>query len=166
MIEDHGSNSAAFHPRQAADGISSLLDDVATARKQFLHQPDKNDIVVNAEDDVVPLGVGEDIHSEPSRRRWHLHDREEEAELANRVGEAVVVDRLGDVDIRAQIIAALNFPTIIGCRQDDNRGTPIVNVRFQSSQISTPPMSGRLRSRRISRERPELTSPEPSTPNR
>jgi hypothetical protein len=44
-----------------------------------LHQADKNDIVVNAEDDIIPFGVGEDTHSIPSRRRWHLHDREEEA---------------------------------------------------------------------------------------
>ena len=85
-----------------------MLDDVAASREQFLHQPDQNDIVVNAEDDAISFGVGDATHSATSGRGWRLHDREEEAQLTNRVGEAVMVNRLDDVHAGAQIMAAVN----------------------------------------------------------
>ena len=48
-----------------------------------------------------------------SWRSWgglrDLHDREEQPELADRVGETFVIDRLGYIDVGAEIVAALDL---------------------------------------------------------
>src|SRR5271167_260944 len=65
MIENDRSDSATLHPREAGDGVRSMLDDVATAREQFPRQLDERDVVVNAENDIIPIGFGEATHSVP-----------------------------------------------------------------------------------------------------
>ena len=52
-------------------------------------------------------------------RRRNLHHGEEQAELADGVGEALVVHRLGDVDVGAEIVAALDLALVVGRRQHD-----------------------------------------------
>ena len=51
----------------------------------------------------------------------NLDDREEQAELADGVGEAFVVHGLGDVDIGAEVVAALDLAAVVGRRQHDDR---------------------------------------------
>ena len=56
--------------------------------------------------------------------RRHLDDGEEQAELANGVGEAFVVHRLGDVDVAAEFVAALDLLGIVGRGQHHHRRAP------------------------------------------
>src|SRR5258705_3633726 len=54
-------------------------------------------------------------------RGWYLDDGEEQAELANGVGEAFVIHRLGDVDVATELIATLYFTRIVGGGQHHDR---------------------------------------------
>jgi hypothetical protein len=53
-----------------------------------------------------------------------LQDLQEQSELLDRVDEFFIVDRLGDVDVAAEIIAALDFGSVIGRRQHDHGQYP------------------------------------------
>ena len=44
----------------------------------------------------------------------NLDHRQEQAQLADRVGESLIVHRLGDVDVAAQIVTALDLDLVIG----------------------------------------------------
>ncbi len=50
----------------------------------------------------------------------------------NGIGETLVVDGLGDVDVSAQIVAALDFPAIVGGGEHDHRRSPHVPVRLEA----------------------------------
>ena len=65
MIENDRGDSATLHLREPGDGVCSMLDEVATAREQIPRQLDERNIVVNAENDIIPIGFGEAAHSVP-----------------------------------------------------------------------------------------------------
>src|SRR6202035_5039904 len=64
----------------------------------------------------------------------NLNDGEEQPELANGVGEAFVVHRLGDVDVAAEFIAALDLMQIVGRREHDDRRAFQIVVFLDPSQ--------------------------------
>src|ERR1700716_2155721 len=52
---------------------------------------------------------------------WDLNEGKEQSELANGGGEAFVFHRLGDVDVAAEFIAALDFLGIVGGGENHDR---------------------------------------------
>src|SRR5260370_37218079 len=53
--------------------------------------------------------------------RWNLDDGEEQTELANGVGETLVIDRLGDVDVAAKFVEAFDLLGIVGRGEHHDR---------------------------------------------
>src|ERR1700722_8451162 len=66
--------------------------------------------------------------------RRHLDDGEKQSELANGVGEAFVVHRLGDVDIAAELVATLDFLGIVGRGEHHHRRTSQIFVFLEPPQ--------------------------------
>src|SRR5205085_8409310 len=77
----------------------------------------------------------------PRRRRYRagraqswdglrdLNDGKEQSKLANGVGKAFVVHRLGNIDVAAEFIAALDFLRVVGGGEHhDRRGFQILVV--------------------------------------
>src|ERR1700716_1550829 len=66
--------------------------------------------------------------------RRNLNDGEKQPELTNGVGEAFVVHRLGDVDVTAEFIAALDLLGIVRRGENHNGGTFEIKVFFAPPQ--------------------------------
>src|ERR1700761_4520456 len=60
------------------------------------------------------VGVAEVIGRTSWARRRYLHHGEEQTQLPDGVGETLVVHGLGDVDVAAQFVAALDLLGIVG----------------------------------------------------
>ena len=91
----------ACSARDAACRVASGHDTNALARQPALDQTAQAGVVVDVEDGGR--------HALCSCGGRDLDDGEEQAELADGVGEAFVVHRLGDVDVAAEIVAALDL---------------------------------------------------------
>jgi hypothetical protein len=86
-------------------------------------QPPDAGVVVDVED-AGRKGGGK------GRRTGHsvlgvrnLDHRQEQPELADRLGETLIIHRLGDVDVAAQIVAALDLDLVVGGGEHDDRRT-------------------------------------------
>src|SRR5579862_2726009 len=67
--------------------------------------------------------------------RWrNLNDREEKAELPDRVGEALVVHGLGDVDAAAEFVASLDLLGVVGRGQHHHGRAPEMLALLQLPQ--------------------------------
>src|SRR4030042_6498581 len=96
----------AADPRLATGGD---VDAIPRPAQPLLHQPGQAGIVLDIED---AYGL-RSIHRALSSLRYHQH-RHEKAELANGVGELLVIHRLGNVDVAAELIKKGYPPGIIG----------------------------------------------------
>ena len=91
-----------------------MREDVAAPLHGLFDQADQARIVIDVEDMRRAVrhqlfGLGD------------LHHGEEQAKLLDGVGKAVIVDRLGDIDIGAQIVAALDLALVIGGGEHNDR---------------------------------------------
>src|SRR5882757_11548333 len=58
----------------------------------------------------------------------NLNDGKEQSKLSNGVGKAFVIHRLGDVDVAAQLVAALDFLGVVGGGEHHDRRAPQILV--------------------------------------
>ena len=114
MIKRDGIEAASGDVCQRFLAIRRMRYVKASPAERLLHKPDKCEIVVNIQD------LDDGARHRLSGFR-NLDDRKEQPELANCVCKALVVDRFDNVDVGTEIIATLDFATIVGSSKNHDR---------------------------------------------
>ncbi len=112
MVERDDVDAALRDPRQAAGTVGRDLDGIALPLQFQLDEPAQVGIVIDIENAGARRG-----HQAASGTCMTVY---EQSELLDCMGKFLIIDRLGDVDVAAQIVAALDFSLVIGRRQHDH----------------------------------------------
>ena len=64
----------------------------------------------------------------------NLNNREEQAELTDCVCEALIIDRLGHIDVGSEVVATLDLAAVVGSGEHDHRRALEVNVALDLSK--------------------------------
>ena len=99
----------------------------AASPKRLLDKPNQRHVVIDIED-------SDGFAQGKSRSFRNLDYRKEQPELPDRVGKALVVDWLRDVDVSAEVVAALDLSAIVRRRQHDHRRTLEMRIRLDLAE--------------------------------
>ena len=113
LIERDDVDAALLQPLEPLRAAGRMHDLEAEPRQAALDQPGQRRVVV----DIKQRGRGRGHVAAGG----NLNDGEEQSELANGVGEAFVVHRLGDVDVAAEFVAALDLLGVVGGGEHHDR---------------------------------------------